>query len=186
MNAYDAQKKPHFLEAYKKQIDIPVRRLLEIGVQNGGSLRVWHDMFPDAEIVGIDIDPLCKKHERPEDNIKVLIGDQTNADFLDSLGTFDVVIDDGGHTMQQQQFTFHQLFPKMASGSYYIIEDTHTSYWPQFWDYSIKTIDLLKSFVDGIHDYAMGPRSGEEVFLKNTHHVMEVHFYPGTCVIRKL
>ena len=185
MNTYEARKEPHFLEAYKKEIDIPVNRLLEIGVQYGGSLRIWHDMFPEAEIVGVDIDPGCKRHARPQDNISIQIGDQMDLKFLDSLGEFDVILDDGGHTMDQQQTSFRVLFPKMPKGSIYIIEDTHTSYWSKFWDAPDKTIDVLKGFVDDIHSYSMGDRSGAGVDLKNPFSIDSIHFYPGTCIIKK-
>lgn len=35
-------------------------RLLEIGVQNGGSLQIWSKYLPrGSKVVGIDIDPAC-------------------------------------------------------------------------------------------------------------------------------
>lgn len=33
------------------------KRVLEIGINHGGSLRMWHDYFPNAEIYAIDILP---------------------------------------------------------------------------------------------------------------------------------
>jgi hypothetical protein len=50
-------------------------RVLEIGVQNGGSLQMWRRYFgPAAKIFGIDIDPRCKGFE--EDGCQIRIGDQ--------------------------------------------------------------------------------------------------------------
>ena len=42
----------------------------------------------------------------------------------------DIIIDDGGHYMHQQQISFGFLFAYMRSGGLYFIEDLHTSYWP--------------------------------------------------------
>src|SRR3954462_6194741 len=40
-----------------------VRRMVEIGVQTDSSVRMWRDYFPNAEIIGIDIDPECQRFE---------------------------------------------------------------------------------------------------------------------------
>lgn len=137
-------------------------KLLEIGIQKGGSLYMWREYFPNAKIVGVDIDEECKQFEG--EGIKVYIGDQENADFLLELerkeGTFDIVIDDGGHTMKQQITTFKTLFPLLAEGGMYVIEDLHTSYWPEFGG-GRTTISLLKSMIDEIHFWAKeSPRAG--------------------------
>ena len=40
-----------------------------MGIFNGGSLKIWKEYFgPDAKIIGIDINPECKKFE--EDGIE--------------------------------------------------------------------------------------------------------------------
>ena len=39
------------------------------------------------------------------------------------------MIDDGGHTMEQQIVSIETLFPLLADGGVYLVEDTHTSYW---------------------------------------------------------
>ena len=112
-------------------------RLLEIGVQRGGSLKIWQTYFNEkSEIIGVDIDPECKRHEN--DNITVHIGDQSNPDFLKQLrhkGPFDFIIDDGGHTALQQILTFQLLYDRVTLGGFYIVEDTHTSFWPQYMDH---------------------------------------------------
>ena len=49
--------------------------LLEIGVQNGGSLQVWNKYLPPgSQIVGIDINPDCARLELNE-NIRLHIAD---------------------------------------------------------------------------------------------------------------
>lgn len=109
--------------------------VLEFGVFHGGSLHMWRDYFgPDAQIIGVDIDPRCAALD--DDQARVIIGDQADREFLASLpdqfGALDIVIDDGGHTMEQQLATFEVLWPAVRDGGVYLIEDLHTSYWPNY------------------------------------------------------
>lgn len=97
-------------------------RVLEIGVDHGGSLQLWKSYFgPDARIVGLDIDPRCKGYE--EAQIEIHIGNQSDVALLKSLGEFDIVIDDGSHRIQDQLASFEALWPKTRS--VYLVEDCH-------------------------------------------------------------
>lgn len=98
-----------------------VRRVLEIGVDHGGSLQIWKRYFPTATIVGLDINPGCKDFE--EERIEIVTGDQTDTKLLESLGEFDIVIDDGSHDPGHQEVTFTTLYPKTKT--VYLIEDCH-------------------------------------------------------------
>lgn len=105
-------------------------RLLEIGVASGASIQVWNDYFYKPQIFGIDIDPMTKKYE--SENCKIYIGDQANQEFLQEVirqtsGKWDIVIDDGGHLMHQQQISYEVLWPHIVPGGMYVIEDLHTS-----------------------------------------------------------
>lgn len=107
-------------------------KMLEIGVFKGGSLQMWKDYFgKDATIVGLDINPECKFFE--EEGIHIEIGSQEDRAFLKSLldkyGQFDIILDDGGHTMKQQIISFEVLYPGVKWGGVYLCEDCHTSYW---------------------------------------------------------
>ena len=132
--------------------DRPIR-IMEIGVQGGGSLSMWKEYFPNAKIVGVDIDD-CSRFKT--EDISIFQGDQADPTFLASIpGEFDIIIDDGGHTMRQQQVSFRELFPRLKEGGMYVIEDLHTSYWPEFGGGGCKsTMEFLKGLVDGIHDWA--------------------------------
>jgi|GEM_PF-2217957 len=98
--------------------------LLEIGVLQGQSLRLWYEYFPMAVIYGVDINPECKGCKN--DRIKVFIGDQSDKDFLtDAFGNlmFNIIIDDGGHLPEQQVTSMEVLFDLVKPGGLYIIED---------------------------------------------------------------
>jgi hypothetical protein len=107
----------HFAELWTR-----ARRILEIGVDHGGSLQLWKRYFPNAEIVGVDIDPRCAEYV--EDRITVKIGNQTDRVFLASLGEFDIIIDDGSHAPCDQAATFSFMWPRTKF--VYLIEDCHT------------------------------------------------------------
>ena len=98
-----------------------VKRVLEIGVDHGGSLQLWKAVFPHAEIVGLDINPACKAYE--EEHISIVTGDQTDTKLLQSLGGFDIVIDDGSHERAHQSLSFNALWP--STRMVYLIEDCH-------------------------------------------------------------
>jgi cephalosporin hydroxylase len=135
---------PKFSDKWDRYFDVYERHLekfrgknitfLEVGVQYGGSLEMWSEYFgPETKIYGIDIDPNCANLVYDNPNIKIIIGDQSSKIFWDQtlkeIGPIDVMIEDGGHTMEQQIISFEKAFPMISSGGVYVCEDTHTSYW---------------------------------------------------------
>jgi hypothetical protein len=122
-----------YLDIYEKHFcgmkDKPIK-MLEIGIFNGASLKMWEEYFSNAQIYAIDIDP---KRMQNYGRVKSFIANQENResllDVIGGIGFCDIIIDDGGHTMLQQQLTFGCLFPFVKSGGIYCIEDLHTSYW---------------------------------------------------------
>jgi len=126
----------NYVELYQTFFE-PMRsraeRVLEIGVHKGVSVRMWEAYFPRAAIFGIDIKDTSQYQT---ERIRTFVADQANREqltrFIDEHGSgFDIVIDDGGHTMEQQQVSFGFLFPHLKSQGIYIIEDVHTSF-PNF------------------------------------------------------
>jgi len=165
----------HYFPIYEKHFT-PIRnkpiKILEIGILNGGSLEMWRYYFPEATIVGIDINPLCKEHE--QEGINIRIGDQTDEKFLQSLidefGTFDLIIDDGSHHVAHVNKTFQFLFPKLADEGIYFIEDTHAAYWDSHGG-SIKEPESInnvaKGMIDSINaDHARGQKE-PDYFTRN-------------------
>ena len=110
-------------ERYFERYRLKRIKVLEIGVEAGTSLRMWKEYFPNAEIHGFDIDEACKAHE--EDRIRVHIGDQRSEEDLLALpDNFDIIVDDGMHSVDSQINTFKILFQnKMKKQGIYAIED---------------------------------------------------------------
>ena len=145
-----------------------VTKVLEIGVETGRSHRLWLEYFPNATIYGFDIFKFGVEefHRLQEGNPNLdrsvmFEGDQESVDdlerFLSEHGNdFDIIIDDGGHTMRQQQISLGVLFDAVKSGGYYIIEDLHTcsGEWPTLYGYQTihegdtLTTDLLNSITN--------------------------------------
>jgi hypothetical protein len=121
-----------YLKFYEKHIskfNDSLTNMLEIGVYQGDSIRMWRDYFSTGNLVAIDI--LDLSHiQLPNTYIKVC--DQAERDQLQELinstfNSFDIIVDDGGHMMHQQQISLGYLFPFLNSGGVYVIEDLHTS-----------------------------------------------------------
>ena len=109
-----------------KDVRLDVKKVVEIGVASGASLRMWAEFFPDAKICGIDVDPSCRIHT--QDRITVTVADSTNPNdmgrFAADLGSeIDIVIDDGSHWYLDQIKSFKNLFPHVVHGGFYSIED---------------------------------------------------------------
>jgi 23S rRNA U2552 (ribose-2'-O)-methylase RlmE/FtsJ len=183
----------HFFEIYDRHFSRFRGKevvILEIGVSHGGSLQMWKDYFgKKAKIIGVDIDPECKKLE--EDNIKIYIGSQEDRDFLrflkKEIPEVDLLIDDGGHTMTQQIATFEELYEHIKEDGVYLCEDLHTSYWEEYGGgYKKKGtfIEYSKNFIDYINAWHSHSR---EVFDVNdfTKTANSLHYYDSILVIEK-
>src|SRR4051794_11114919 len=172
----------HF-EAYRGR---PLK-VLEIGIYQGGSLDMWSWYFGDqATFVGIDIDPRAREATDPRHAVE--IGDQTDADFLrrvnEEHGPFDIIIDDGGHEMRQQIVTAETLFPVLADGGVFLVEDCHTSYWDSHHGGRGREgtfMEWVKERVDDVNGYH---QSGDVDRLW-TDQVAGIHCYDSVVVLDK-
>jgi tetratricopeptide (TPR) repeat protein len=100
--------------------------LIEIGVLDGASLRMWTKFFDRAQIVGVDINPDCRAHA--QGRVQIEIGSQEDPEFLHRLVTAyppQIIIDDGSHRSDHIIFTFERLFPTLRRGGFYVVEDLH-------------------------------------------------------------
>ena len=116
-----------FYERYFKPIKDKNIKLLEIGVQKGGSLRLWRDYLPKSQIYGIDI--VGKFRKESGDRIQVCAPvDAGSREDLSKLiddigGDFDIMIDDGSHCMYDHQVSLGFLFKHLKPGGIFAIED---------------------------------------------------------------
>jgi hypothetical protein len=167
--------------------------LLEIGVYQGASLYTWREYFPNAKIIGADINVTCKQFETS--GVKIELADQSNLEHLAHLaatyGPFDVIIEDGSHMWEHQITTLRTLFPFVRSGGFYVVEDLQTNYGSMQAQYrgaaSESCMDYLKSWMDlFVGDDSLDIASVEDPFLRTYGRAAELMtFHRRACVIRK-
>lgn len=127
---------------------------VEIGVLGGGSLFMWREFFgPKARIIGIDLNPNAKKWA--SHGFEIYIGSQSDerfwAEFKRQVGAVDIVLDDGGHTYEQQIISTEALLGSIKDGGMLVVEDTHTSYMDGFGPRGYSFVEYTKCMMDKIN-----------------------------------
>jgi len=121
------------------------KNVLEVGIHQGGSIKLWSDFFTNANIYGLDIinidyvgDEITnKKRIYLHTSIDAYNETIFNTLFLSKEIKFDFILDDGPHTLESMK-QFIRLYSKvMTDDGILIIEDV------QYWDW----IDILKNEV---------------------------------------
>ena len=121
------------------------KNVLEVGIYNGGSIKLWSDFFTNANIYGLDIMNINDVWECIKNNDKIILHTSTDAynndffitHFLNKNIRFDFMLDDGPHTIESMK-QFIKLYSQiMTDDGILIIEDV------QSWDW----IDILNNEV---------------------------------------
>ena len=141
-----------------------IKRVFEIGVAGGASMKMWHDYFPEAVIFGIDNDP---GNIIQSDRIYTTLCDASNSTDLHDVasaigGNFDLIVDDGSHFPQHQISAFHTLLPFLTDDGIYVIEDV----------LHIETVSNQIAFPHEIHRFDPHSQFGDDnlivYFKENT------------------
>ncbi|SDX27290.1 Predicted O-methyltransferase YrrM [Pseudomonas syringae] len=178
--------------------------LLEIGVQNGGSLEIWSLYFKEAiHIIGCDINPACAQLAYAPDNISVVIGDINHTETLTSIFSisenFDVIIDDGSHLSSDIIKSFSNVFSHLNRGGLYVAEDLHCGYWAEYeggLDNPTSCIGFFKALADVVnHEHWGLPVSRrerlsefcltEDLSEELLSEIYSVEFVNSICVVRR-
>jgi predicted O-methyltransferase YrrM len=179
----------HYLPIYQAALT-RTERMLEIGVDRGGSLQMWRKYMPNATIVGLDINGNAAQYDDPDRDIHVRIGDQTDIGFLGSVfaefGPFDTVIDDGGHTPKQMIESFKYLFPRLAPGGVYLVEDICANYWTIYRDQPQSFIDFTKWLMDAMHAHYMQMKNALQIVEGHPKRVAEVQVPFAATIIDRI
>lgn len=186
------QYKKHFHSLRKRRLNI-----LEIGVggyddprAGGNSLRMWKHYFPSSKIYSIDIHDKSLLQEK---RIKIFKGSQTDEVFLldvfNNLGSLDIIIDDGSHINEHVITTFKIMFPLLKEGGIYAIEDTQTSYWPEYGGDSQNLnnpstlMNFFKSLIDGLNCQEYKKQGYKPSYFDIN--IAALHFYHNLIFIYK-
>jgi|TARA_B100001964_G_scaffold182467_1_gene201896 hypothetical protein len=179
--------------------------LLEIGIQNGGSLEIYSKYFLKAKnIIGNDIHPKCNNLKFSDQRVNLIIGDandNTIKEQILKLPKFDIIIDDGSHTSPDIIKSFVNYYNHLNEGGIYIVEDLHCSYWKQYHGglfFPISSISFFKKIVDIINFDHWGIDKNLEWFLKlfifnykidlkdlDFQSIGSIEFINSMCIIKK-
>ncbi|KAK6859901.1 hypothetical protein PG995_003537 [Apiospora arundinis] len=119
-------------------------KMLEIGLGcdmnygPGKSYYTWLEYFPNVDLYYMEYDGACaEKWAAETTGATIYSGDQADKAFLQKFidetgGDFDIIIDDGGHTMNQQQVSLEVLWKIVKPGGMYFVEDLQTSFMPSY------------------------------------------------------
>ncbi len=117
---------PYYEDIFKDYKNKPCK-ILEVGTYKNGFLEWLHEYLPQAELFGMDINPI------PTNIATVVDISQRDTrgliDFGALHGPFDVIIDDGAHAVVETTNTFKSLWPRLKSNGTYIVEDWIIGYW---------------------------------------------------------
>ncbi|MBK8418332.1 glycosyltransferase [Candidatus Villigracilis saccharophilus] len=181
-------------------------QLLEIGVQNGGSLEIWDQYFPNAgKIIGCDINPSCAALQYRSSRIAVVTGDANSDEYQNEIlqyaPTFDIIIDDGSHDSSDIVRSFARYFPCLNETGMYVAEDLHCSYWDNFeggLHQPLSAMSFFKRLADILnHEHWRNGRSGRELLAAfcdefgvdfddlELARIHSIEFLNSLCVIKK-
>jgi hypothetical protein len=151
----DKETRHNYAETYSEILDgIDSPHILEIGLGSlngfpygglapGGSIKAWREAYPEAVIVGADIDPDAVASISEIGFVLDQTSDQSLDDFIimvSKFAPFDLIVDDGFHDPHANFRTLLKIFPLTAAKGSYVIEDVHNSL-INFWKVIAKTID---------------------------------------------
>jgi predicted O-methyltransferase YrrM len=112
--------------------------ILEVGIaRGGGSIKLWNDYFLNARIHGLDIIPKemvwRELHNLPRVSLHTSINaydrSYINKTFLDNNVKFDVVLDDGPHSLESMIMFISIFTPLLKDNGILIIEDVQDIAW---------------------------------------------------------
>lgn len=104
----------------------PPVAMMECGVFRGASLRAWRNLWPHARIVGVDTfqRDVSLLHDSDFAGLDVeLVAADCRTSNLAAHALLDLIIDDASHKPRDQAATFRNLWPLLAPGGTYVIED---------------------------------------------------------------
>lgn len=153
--------------------------ILEIGIgnvykKNGGSIKLWKDYFPNSTIYGLDICDITNVNDEIINKDRIKLYTSINAyektfiekEFINKNLKFDILIDDGPHTLESMIFFIENYLPLLNKNGILVIEDIQDIHWtsilqdyiPDNYKDRSKVVDLRdkKKRYDDILLYIMG------------------------------
>lgn len=143
--------------------------VLEIGVQDGGSIKLWHDYFPNATVYGLDIRKIRDMWDVLKNKPRIKLGcfdayDQTVFDTqIATLNTkFDILIDDGPHTLESMFFFIDNYCKMLSDDGILVIEDVQSIDWIN--ELKMRVPNDLQEFIE-IYDLRINKNRYDDIMF---------------------
>jgi len=119
--------------------------VLEVGIQTGGSIKLWRDYFQNSTVYGLDIMPSSNLWPVIANDSRIKLFTNTDAYNIDFFNKtflspdlkFDMMLDDGPHTLESMKAFIELYSHLLTDDGILVIEDV------QSWEW----ISILKSTV---------------------------------------
>lgn len=185
----------HYQRHFAHLRDEPIT-LLELGIggysrdgDGGASLRMWEEFFPNATVIGLDIQD---KSFVDGGRITSYQGSQADPRVLEQIidehGPLNIVVDDGSHRPEHIRASFDYLFPRIPDDAIYAIEDTQTSYWPRWGGSQLlndpsTSVSMVKDLIDGLHWQEFVDANYQPSY--SDVHLLSLHAYHNLVILEK-
>lgn len=150
----DKNTRHSYLDTYEKLLiskKYTAKNILEIGIGIGGSIKLWHDYFTNADIYGLDI-----QYENVYDEIKnkeriiLTCTDAYNENVFNTRflhkTKYDMILDDGPHTLESMKQCIRLYSQVLTDDGIMIIEDVQDWDWIELLYISVP--NYLKKYVE--------------------------------------
>ncbi len=145
-------------------------RVMELGVQGGGSLELWLTLFPRGIVVGVDRNA---ESVWPAGSVMVVC-DQSDTELVDvskAYGPFDIIVDDASHLGDKTDESFELLWPHVKPGGFYVVEDWLVAfigrapmYEPEMLNFATSLLTLFADKMDDVEEILF--REGQIILRK--------------------
>lgn len=136
-----------------------VKNVMEMGVFFGASMYAWRDLYPNANIIGLEYDETKLFTDR---QIMSLYADQRDLESLDVIAKafksvpFELIVDDGSHLLQETKNTFFALLPLLNVNGWFVVEDIKEEFENDWREIGKELDDKYESYLINMMDEAKG------------------------------
>jgi hypothetical protein len=120
-----------YIDNFYDRLFVPIKnipiKMMEIGVYNGGSIRLWREyLHPESEIYAAEIN-----YFEHIDGTCSVIGDMYSDEQVSKFSDeyFDLIIDDGPHSFESFVLLMQRYYSKIKSGGTLVVEDIIYTNW---------------------------------------------------------
>lgn len=151
--------------------------ILEVGIgpfqPNGGSIKMWAGYFPNAKVHAVDIVPFSSVNPDLFDHPRIYLHCANDAyskpffnnTFLSKNAKFDILIDDGPHTLESMIHFIRMYHQLLKEDGILVVEDVQSVDWVD--TLRAVTPDELKPFIEVYDRRAVKGRWDDIMFVIN-------------------